>query len=90
MNYATLWDWRITMLNILKKNVSAERVIQILVKPGLTEDKFHALRVNGYQYPSLEVRPYFKRHYLYGETIAYFLGYVGKMNDKDVERLKRG
>lgn len=35
------------------------------------------------------MKPYFKRHYLYGEPLTHILGYVAKINDKDVERLKK-
>lgn len=72
-----------------KERRRGTRYTPILLKPNLTEEQISRFAVNGYQYPSLDVRPYFKRHYLYGETMAHILGYVGKMNDKDVERLKR-
>jgi len=59
------------------------------LKPNLTEEQIARFAVSGYQYPSLDVRPYFKRYYLYGEIMTHILGYVGKINDKDVERLKK-
>ena len=75
--------------NFKKERRRGTRYTPILLKPNLTEEQIARFAVSGYQYPSLDVRPYFKRHYLYGETMAHILGYVGKMNDKDVERLKR-
>lgn len=66
----------------------ASRYTPILLKPDLTEEQIARFAVNQYNYQSMDIRPYFKRHYLYGEPLTHILGYVGKINDKDVERLK--
>ncbi|BFU61174.1 MULTISPECIES: penicillin-binding protein 2 [Rodentibacter] len=65
------------------------RYTSIMLKSNLTEEQIARFSVNQYQFPSLEIRPYFKRNYLYGEVMTHILGYVGKINDKDVERLKK-
>lgn len=66
----------------------SSRYTPILLKPDLTEEQIARFAVNQYNYQSMDIRPYFKRHYLYGEPLTHILGYVGKINDKDVERLK--
>ena len=75
--------------NFKKERRRGTRYTPILLKPNLTEEQIARFAVSGYQYPSLDVRPYFKRYYLYGEIMTHILGYVGKINDKDVERLKK-
>ncbi|MFU2114994.1 penicillin-binding protein 2 [[Pasteurella] aerogenes] len=74
--------------NFRKERRRSSRYTPILLKSDLTEEQIARFAVNQYKFPSLEVKPYFKRHYLYGEPLTHILGYVAKINDKDVERLK--
>uniref|UniRef100_UPI00403D57FD penicillin-binding protein 2 n=1 Tax=Pasteurella multocida TaxID=747 RepID=UPI00403D57FD len=75
--------------NFKKERRRASRYTSILLKPHLTEEQIARFSVNQYRFTSLEVKSYFKRHYLYGEPLTHILGYVAKINDKDVERLKK-
>lgn len=75
--------------NFKKERRRGTRYTSIMLKPNLTEEQIARFAVNQYQFPSLEVRPYFKRNYLYSDVMTHILGYVGKINDKDVERLKK-
>ncbi|MFZ7316142.1 penicillin-binding protein 2 [Avibacterium avium] len=75
--------------NFKKERRRSSRYTSILLKPDLTEEQIARFAVNQHQFPSLSVKPYFKRHYLYGEPLTHILGYVAKINDKDVERLKK-
>lgn len=72
-----------------KERRRSTRYTPILLKPNLTEEQIARFAVNQYNYPSVEVRPYFKRNYLYGDVMTHILGYVSKINDKDVARLKK-
>ncbi len=74
--------------NFRKERRRSSRYTPILLKSDLTEEHIARFAVNQYKFPNLEVKPYFKRHYLYGEPLTHILGYVAKINDKDVERLK--
>ena len=71
-----------------KERRRSKRHTPIMLKPNLTEEQIARFAVNQYRFPSMDVRPYFKRHYLYGEPLTHILGYVSKINDRDVERLK--
>ncbi len=75
--------------NFKKERRRSSRYTPILLKGDLSEEQIARFAVNQYNYPSLDVRPYFKRHYLYGEPLTHILGYVAKINDRDVERLKK-
>ena len=74
--------------NFNKARRRASRYTPILLKPALTEEQIARFAVNQYKFPSVAVQPYFKRHYIYGEPLTHILGYVGKINERDVERLK--
>lgn len=71
-----------------KERRRSTRYTYILLKGDLTEEQIARFAVDQYKFPSLEVRPYFKRHYLYGEPLTAILGYVAKINNRDVEKLK--
>ena len=73
----------------MKARRRSTRYTPILLKANLTEEQMARFAVNQHRFPSIDIRPYFKRHYLYGEPMTHILGYVGKINDKDVERLKK-
>lgn len=75
--------------NFNKERRRAARYTSILLKPNLSEEQIARFAVNQFNFASLEIKPYFKRHYLYGEPLTHILGYVAKINDKDVERLKK-
>lgn len=72
-----------------KERRRSQRYTSILLKADLTEEQIARFAVNQYRFPSVEVKPYFKRHYLYGEPLTHVLGYVARINDRDVERLKQ-
>ncbi|STT49866.1 penicillin-binding protein 2 (PBP-2) [Klebsiella pneumoniae] len=46
---------------------------------------------NQYRFPGVEVKGYKRRYYPYNSALTHVIGYVSKINDKDVDRLdKRG
>lgn len=71
-----------------KEKKRASRYTPILLKPDLTEEQIARFAVNQHHFPSLDVQPYFKRTYPYGDVLTHILGYVAKINDKDKKRLQ--
>lgn len=71
-----------------KEKSRSSRYTPILLKPNLTEEQIARFSVNQHRFPSLDVQPYFKRTYPYGEILTHILGYVAKINDKDKKRLQ--
>ncbi|PSU32207.1 penicillin-binding protein 2 [Photobacterium lutimaris] len=55
----------------------------------LTEEQVALFSVNQHRFPGVEVKAYLKRHYPYGEALTHVLGYVAKINDRDLQRLER-
>ena len=74
--------------NFRKERARSSRYTPILLKPNLTEEQIARFSVNQYRFPSLDVQPYFKRTYPYGDVLTHILGYVAKINDKDKQRLQ--
>lgn len=73
--------------NFRKERARSSRYTPILLKPNLTEEQIARFSVNQHRFPSLDVQPYFKRTYPYGDVLTHILGYVAKINDKDKQRL---
>lgn len=71
-----------------KEKSRSSRYTPILLKPNLTEEQIARFSVNQHRFPSLDVQPYFKRTYPYGDILTHILGYVAKINDKDKKRLQ--
>ena len=47
------------------------------------------IAVNQYQYPGVHVISSLKREYPFKEALTHTLGYVGRVNDRDIQRLKK-
>ncbi|ELR64348.1 Penicillin-binding protein 2 (PBP-2) [Photobacterium marinum] len=55
----------------------------------LTEEQVALFSVNQHKFPGVEVKAYLKRYYPYGEALTHVLGYVAKINDRDLQKLER-
>ncbi|WP_099121687.1 peptidoglycan DD-transpeptidase MrdA [Xenorhabdus sp. KK7.4] len=73
--------------NFQKERRRARRFTSIPLKTPLTQVQVARFSVNQYRFPGLEIRGYQRRYYPYGSALTHVIGYVSKINDKDVERL---
>lgn len=55
-------------------------------KTNLTEVQVARFAVNQYRFHGVEVKGYKRRYYPYGSALTHVIGYVSKINDKDVDR----
>ena len=55
----------------------------------MTEVQVARFAVNQFRFPGIEVKGYQRRFYPYGSALTHVIGYVSKINDKDVERLDK-
>jgi len=53
----------------------------------LTEEQVAMFAVNQYRFPGVEVSGTLKRYYPYGEVLTHVIGYVSRINDRDMQRL---
>lgn len=66
---------------------SARRHRPITLKLRLTEDEIARFAVDRWRYPGVDLVPYFSRVYPYGDLFAHVIGYVGRVDVGDRERL---
>ncbi|MCW2474605.1 MULTISPECIES: peptidoglycan DD-transpeptidase MrdA [unclassified Symbiopectobacterium] len=75
--------------NFEKERKRSRRFTSIPVKTALSDVDVARFAVNQYRFPGVEVKGYQRRYYPYGSALTHVLGYVSKINDKDVERLNK-
>ena len=75
--------------NFEKECKRSRRFTSIAVKTPLTEVQVARFAVNQFRFPGIEVKGYQRRFYPYGSALTHVIGYVSKINDKDVERLDK-
>ncbi|AHK20311.1 penicillin-binding protein 2 [Yersinia similis] len=75
--------------NFEKERKRSRRFTSIAVKTPLTEVQVARFAVNQFHFPGIEVKGYQRRFYPYGSALTHVIGYVSKINDKDVERLDK-
>ena len=86
-NVVDLTDEDIT--NFEKERKRSRRFTSIALKTQLNEVQVARFAANQYRFPGLEVKSYQRRPYPYGSALTHVIGYVAKINDKDVERLDK-
>lgn len=59
----------------------------VTVKLHLSENEVARFAVNRHRFPGVEVVPYLNRRYPYGDLFAHVVGYVGRLDVADLERL---
>ncbi len=74
--------------NFKKEQRRTRRFKAVTLKNQLTEHQVSLFSVNQHKFPGVEVRAYLKRYYPYGSALTHVLGYVSKINDRDLNRLE--
>jgi penicillin-binding protein 2 len=59
----------------------------IPIRYRLTEEEEARFAVNRFRFPGVEVRARLFRQYPFGNSFAHVVGYIGRINQKDVEQL---
>lgn len=59
----------------------------VTLKERLDEEEIARFSVNRWRFPGLEVTPFMQRFYPYGDLFAHVIGYVGRIDEKDKEKL---
>ncbi len=60
---------------------------QVALKFRLTESERDRFAVDQWQFPGVSVDPYLTRNYPYGADFAHVIGYVGRIDQKEQQRL---
>lgn len=56
----------------------------IPLRLDLDEGELSRFAVNGHRFPGVSVVPYLSRHYPYGELLTHVIGYVGRLDERDL------
>lgn len=59
----------------------------VAIKFRMTESEVARFAVNRHQFPGVDVVPYLTRSYPFGADLGHVLGYVGRIDARDLERL---
>ncbi|MGY3041765.1 penicillin-binding protein 2 [Rhodanobacter sp. TND4EL1] len=70
-----------------KQLKQSRRFDSVPLKMHLTEDEIDRFAVNRWRFPGVDVVPYLTRRYPLGELFAHVVGYVGRIDADDLERL---
>ncbi|MGH8695496.1 MAG: penicillin-binding protein 2 [Burkholderiales bacterium] len=58
------------------------------IKTRLTDEEVARFTANAYRFPGVEIKARLFRNYPLGERASHVLGYIGRISEKDVERLE--
>jgi penicillin-binding protein 2 len=58
------------------------------LRTKLSDEEVARFAVNRYRFPGVEIKARLFRHYPYGEIASHAIGYIGRINDKDVQRIE--
>ena len=70
-----------------KEQKSKRRFASVTLKNDLSEEQIARFSVNQYDFPDFEIIGYQRRFYPYGAALTHIIGYVSKINDKDLQWL---
>lgn len=62
----------------------------ITLKLRVTEDEMARFAVDRWRFPGVELEPYLTRRYPYGDLFGHVIGYVARIDEKDLETLGEG
>ena len=57
------------------------------LRTRLTDEEVARFAVNRYRFPGVEIKARLFRQYPFGELASHVVGYIGRINDRDVERI---
>ena len=57
------------------------------LRTRLTDEEVARFAVNRYRFPGVEIKARLFRQYPFGEIASHVIGYIGRINDRDVERI---
>ncbi|MFW5815961.1 MAG: penicillin-binding protein 2 [Wenzhouxiangella sp.] len=65
----------------------SRRFEAITLKTNLSQAQVSRLAIHRHRLPGVEIEPYLTRHYPHGPALAHVIGYVGRIDQRDLQRL---
>ncbi|MBE7527814.1 MAG: penicillin-binding protein 2 [Burkholderiales bacterium] len=72
--------------NKLKRE--STRFKSLPIRSRLTDIEVARFAENQYRFPGMDIKAHPLRHYPQGELVSHVIGYIGRINDKDLEQLE--
>lgn len=70
-----------------KERKRSSQFISLPIKINLTEEQQAKFAVNQFRFEGVTIKEYLRRYYPYGSIFTHVIGYVSKINEKDIQRL---
>ena len=70
-----------------RQRLRSRRFESVPFKTNLSEEEVSRLAVHRHRLAGVEIEPYLTRHYPHGPELAHVLGYVGRIDERDLQRL---
>ncbi len=58
------------------------------IRARLSDTEVASFAANRYRFPGMEIKARLLRHYPHAELLSHVIGYIGRINDKDLEQLE--
>ncbi|MEO6102911.1 MAG: penicillin-binding protein 2, partial [Pseudoxanthomonas sp.] len=84
----TLAPEDIERFNATRKATRGFRPVTLKIR--VSADEMDLFAVDRWRFPGVELEPYLTRRYPYGDLFAHIIGYVSRIDDKDLETLGEG
>jgi penicillin-binding protein 2 len=65
-----------------------KNIESVPLRTRLTDEEVARFAVNRYRFPGVEIKARLFRQYPFGEIASHVIGYIGRINDRDVERIE--
>lgn len=86
---ATVIDVRASDRNRFKRMlVEAKGADSLPIKTRLSDEEVARFAANRYRFPGVEIKARLFRQYPHGELASHVVGYIGRINDRDLERIE--
>ncbi len=85
----TLLDITPERIERFKERRYSRRFKSVPLLTQLTEKQVAVFSVNQHKFPGVEVTGTLKRFYPFGDVLTHVIGYVSRINDRDIQRLVR-
>ncbi len=86
---ATIIDVRPSDRNRFRRMlVEAKGADSLPIKTRLSDEEVARFAANRYRFPGVDIKARLFRQYPHGELASHVLGFIGRINDRDIERIE--
>lgn len=83
----TISEDDITRFNKLKRR--KRRFEQVPIRTDLTQEEMALFSVERHRFPGVDIGLSYKRYYPHGKLTAHVVGYIGRINEKELEKIDK-